>query len=87
VNFAAGLLMLFPAFLLGSAFGIMLVLVLSGAAGLQSARPVVFSVAGSAVAILIYLVTADWWPPVIGPFALCPALSAAAALAGRWKER
>jgi hypothetical protein len=86
VNFAAGMLMLFPAFLLGSAFGIMLVLVLSGPPGLQTARPIVFSVAGSAAAILLYLVTADWWPPVIGPFVLCPALAATAAFVGRRKE-
>ena len=77
--------MLFPAFLLGSAFGIMLVLVLSGPSGLQTARPVFYSVAGSAAAIVLYLLTAGWWPPVVGPFALCPALAATAALAGRRK--
>jgi hypothetical protein len=87
VNFAAGLLMLFPAFLLGCAFGILLALVLSGPAGLQNVRPIVFSVAGSAVGVLLYLLTADWWPPVTGPFVLCPALSATAALAGLRKPQ
>ncbi len=77
--------MLFPAFLIGSAFGIMIVFVLAGGTGVQDKdkRAIGFSVVGSFTGVVVFLLTESWWPPVIGPFALCPALALAAALASR----
>ena len=76
-------LMLFPAFLIGAAFGIMIVLVLAGSDGMKSKRPIILSVAGSAIGAIVFLLTASAWPPVVGPFILCPFSAALSAIAGR----
>ncbi len=73
--------MLFPAFLIGSAFGMLIIFVLSGTGGVNDKRPLVFSVIGSAAGVAAFLLTADFWPPVVGPFILCPAIALTAALA------
>ena len=85
MDFAANVLMLFPAFMIGATFGILLVMGLAGTAGLKTIRPIVFSVAGSAVGLVIFAITGNWWPTVVGPFILCPAIAAGAALIGRRK--
>ena len=77
--------MLFPAFMIGAAFGVLLVVGLAGTAGLKTIRPVIFSLAGSAVGLLVFGLTEVWWPPVIGPFILCPAIGALGAMIGRRK--
>ena len=77
--------MVFPAFMIGSAFGILLIVGLAGTPGLKSLRPIVCSIAGSLVGLVAFLFTQSWWPPVLGPFVLCPAFAAAAALIGRRK--
>ncbi len=79
--------MLFPAFLIGAAFGVMVVLGLAGPAGLKNLRPVVFSAIGSAAGIVVFLLTDSWWPPVVGPFILCPAFAAAAAAVSGRRRR
>ncbi len=74
-------LMFFPAALIGSAFGILVALALTGINILQTNRsPVVWSVAGSFAGIVIFMFTESWWPPVIGPFILSPACAMIAAL-------
>jgi len=76
-------LTVFPAFLIGAAFGIMIVMVLAGASGLKTSRPIVFSVCGSGLGIVVFLLTQSLWPPVVGPFVLCPAIAMLSALIGR----
>ena len=82
MDLAESALMLFPAFLIGAAFGVGITLVLGDRAPFQ-ARAVLFSIGGSLAGIAVFLLTADWWPPVVGPFILCPALSVISAFAGR----
>jgi hypothetical protein len=79
---AATALMLFPAFLIGAAFGIGIILVLGDSTPFK-ARSVLFSIGGSLAGIAVFLLTADWWPPVVGPFVLCPACAVISAFAGR----
>ena len=86
MDFAASVLMLFPAFMIGAAFGVLLVVGLAGTAGLKTMRPVVFSFIGSTVGLATFVLTEAWWPPVVGPFILCPVLAAVAALIGRGKN-
>ena len=85
MDFATGALMLFPAFLIGSAFGVMIVFVLAGGAGLQAKdkRSIGFSIAGSFAGVIVFLLTANMWPDVIGPFIACPALALVAAIASK----
>lgn len=85
MDFATGALMLFPAFLIGSAFGVMIVFVLAGGAVLQEKdkRAIGFSIAGSLAGVAVFLLTESLWPAVIGPFITCPALALAAALASK----
>ncbi len=78
--------MLFPAFMIGAAFGILLVMVLAGTAGLKTLRPIMFSIVGSLLGVAVFWLTQNWWPPVIGPFIVCPALAATSALIGRHKN-
>ena len=79
---AADIFLIFPAFLIGAAFGALVGLGLLGAAG--AAHHVWHSIrvgmAGSAVGAVIFFVTGQWWPPIIGPFVLCPALAITATL-------
>ena len=86
MDVAARVLMLFPAFMVGAAFGILLVLVLAGSEGLKNFRPIVFSLAGSLFGLVVFWLTERWWPPVIGPFICCPGIAAAGALLARWKS-
>src|SRR5205823_9921018 len=72
VDFAATVLMLFPAFMIGAAFGILVVMGLAGTAGLQTIRPIIFSVVGSTIGLVGFGLTERWWPPGSGPFILCP---------------
>jgi hypothetical protein len=82
MDLAASALMLFPAFLIGAAFGVGIVLVF-GDSTPSKTRSVLFSIGGSLAGIAVFLLTADWWPPVVGPFILCPACSVISAFAGR----
>jgi hypothetical protein len=86
MDFAAQVLMLFPAFLIGAAFGILLIMGLAGTAGLKTPRPIIFSIVGSLMGVVVFWFTEVWWPPVIGPFVLCPAIAGAAAVIGRGKN-
>ena len=71
-----------PAFLIGAVFGVLVGLALLGeSATLERARDAVIrSVIGSAVGAIIFLATASWWPPIIGPFLTCPATAVAVAI-------
>jgi hypothetical protein len=81
MDWTVAVLMLFPAVLIGSAFGILVALALVGVSGLQTERaPVVWSVGGALLGIVLFLLTARWWPPVIGPFILSPACAMIASL-------
>ena len=82
MDLAASVLMLFPAFLIGAAFGIGIILVLADSTPFK-ARSVLFSIGGSLAGIAVFLLTAEWWPPVVGPFILCPACAVISAFAGR----
>jgi hypothetical protein len=82
MDLAASLLMLFPAFLIGAAFGVGIILVLGDSTPFK-ARSALFSIGGSLAGVAIFLLTADWWPPVVGPFILCPACAVISAFAGR----
>jgi len=86
MDLAAPVLVFFPAFLIGAAFGILLVMVLSGTGGLNTMRPIVFSIVGSLIGVVVSALTEAWWPPIIGPFVVCPAIAAAFALIGRRKS-
>jgi CHASE2 domain-containing sensor protein len=83
MDYAASVLLLFPAFMIGAVFGILMTLGLAGRSGLKSLRPILFSIAGSLLGILVFLLTQNWWPPVIGPFITCPALACLFAFLGR----
>ena len=83
MDFPMVVLMVFPAFLIGVAFGIGIVLGLDGDHRSNKARPVIYSVLGSMSGVVVFLLTANWWPPVVGPFILCPALAVISAFAGR----
>ena len=78
--------MLFPAFMIGTAFGVLLILGLAGSTGLKNVRPVVYSILGSLFGLFIFLLSQGLWPPVLGPFICCPAVAAIAALIGRSKS-
>jgi hypothetical protein len=81
MDWTLAVLMLFPAFLIGSAFGILVALALAGFSALQANRaPIVWSIAGAFAGLGLFLLTANWWPPVIGPFVLSPACAMAASL-------
>jgi len=82
MDLAASVLMLFPAFLIGAAFGIGIILVLGDGAPFKT-RSVLFCIGGSLTGIAVFLLTADWWPPVVGPFILCPTFAVISAFAGR----
>jgi hypothetical protein len=75
--------MLFPAFLIGTAFGSMLMVALSGVEISKSGRAIKFSALGSMVGGAAFLLTMNWWPPVVGPFVLCPVTAAIAGFLGR----
>ena len=72
--------MIFPAFLIGSVFGILVGLALAGANILQDRVVLVSVIGGALLGIVVFLLTAEWWPPVIGPFILSPAGAMAASL-------
>jgi len=86
MNFPAAVLLLFPAFMVGAAFGILLVLSLAGAEGLKDLRPVTFSIVGSLAGLVVFWLTRNWWPPLVGPFVVCPVLAASAAVIVRRKS-
>ena len=79
---AADIFLIFPAFLIGAAFGALVGLGLLGTSGSahRAWSSIRFSMAGSAAGAFIFFVTGQWWPPIIGPFVLCPALAIAATL-------
>ena len=57
MDFAASVLLLFPAFMIGSAFGILIVLGLAGTPGLKTFRPVLFSLIGSLAGVVAFVLT------------------------------
>ena len=77
-SLSADLLLVFPAFLLGSAFGALFGLVLlPGPPSAKSIWPLVRrSMAGSAAGAIVFTLTSQWWDPIVGPFVACPAVSA-----------
>jgi hypothetical protein len=70
------------AFLIGTVFGVLVGLALMGeGASLTRARTAVtWSAIGSAIGAAIFLMTASWWPPIVGPFLICPATAVALAV-------
>jgi hypothetical protein len=79
----AGSFLLLPAFLIGSAFGILIIVVLTGDRGTTDIRPFVFSALGSIAGVVFFLLTEAWWQTIIAPFVLCPVFAAASALVAR----
>ena len=77
-SLSADLLLVFPAFLLGSAFGALFALVLlPGLPSAKSIWPLVrLSMMGSAVGAILFTLTSPWWDPIVGPFVACPATAA-----------
>jgi hypothetical protein len=66
--------MILPALMIGTAFGMLVALALAGTDVLQHDRtPLIFAAGGAALGAIIFLLTVNWWPPVIGPFILSPA--------------
>jgi hypothetical protein len=81
------LILFFPAFLIGVAFGSLVPVAFAGEGLAQKIRRIVTGAClGSAVGILLYLLTQQWWPPVIGPFVLCPAASLVFSAAAIWRK-
>jgi peptidoglycan/LPS O-acetylase OafA/YrhL len=79
--------LVFPAFLIGAALGILVGLALAG--GEKTKRrhqSVALSIAGSAAGVLIYLATPGWWPFVAGPFMLTTAIGVGGALIGSLRK-
>ena len=73
--------LVFPAFLIGAALGILVALALAGAARRKaSGAPIAMAIGGSAAGVLIYLATPGWWPFIAGPFILTVALALAGAI-------
>jgi hypothetical protein len=80
MDWALVVFMIFPAFLIGSVFGILVGLALTGSNLLKDRAFLASPVAGALLGIVVFLLTAGWWPPVIGPFILSPAGAVAASL-------
>jgi len=78
VDSSANLILFFPAFLMGSVFGVLTVVMRSGTDLSKNVRAVVFCVAGSLAGGVIFLLTQSLWPPIIAPFILCPIVAAIA---------
>ena len=78
-----------PALLIGTVFGALVALTLVPVVTMKSAgRAVIFSAAGAAAGILIYLLTASWWnDPVVGPYMLCPFTGMAMGLVSQHRKR
>jgi len=76
------LFLVVPAFMIGAVLGSLVGLGLGGEeASLEHGRRAVIRAAtGSAAGVLIYLGTASWWPPIVGPFLTCPVAAMATAL-------
>jgi len=76
------LFLIVPAFMIGTVLGSLVGLGLGGEeASLEHGRrAVIRAAAGSAAGALIYLGTAFWWPPIVGPFLTCPAAAMATSL-------
>jgi hypothetical protein len=70
------------AFLIGTVFGALVGLALmgEGTSLAQAWAAFIRSALGSAIGAGIFLVTASWWPPIIGPFLICPATAIAVAV-------
>ena len=85
---SADILLVFPAFLLGAGFGALVGLVLtSREESTTTALPAIRQgLAGSAIGAVIFIATAAWWPPILGPFVACPAVSIAIVLFRNWKR-
>ena len=80
MTFADNVILLFPAFLIGLAFGSLVAFALAGSSIPARFPRIVAGVAmGSAAGVLLFLATQQWWPPIVGPFILCPAGALAAA--------
>ena len=78
---AADIFLIFPAFLIGAAFGALAGLgLLGGNSVKQGWSAVRHSLAGSAIGAVLFFVTGQWWPPIIGPFLTCPILAVATTL-------
>ena len=81
------LILFFPAFLIGVAFGSLVPVAFAGDGLAQKIRRIVTSAClGSAVGIVLFLITEQWWPPVVGPFVLCPAVALVLSSAAIWRK-
>jgi hypothetical protein len=81
---AADILLMFPAFMIGSGLGSLVALGAGkGSSVDRTIAAIKLSAAGSAVGAVISIVTAQWWPPIIGPFILCTGVAIATAIVFR----
>ena len=79
--------LVFPAFLIGAALGILVALALAGPERKkQRHRSIALSIGGSAAGVLIYLATPAWWPFIAGPFMLTTAAALGGALIGSLRK-
>jgi hypothetical protein len=80
---SADILLVFPAFLMGAGFGALLFLALTPLQESWAWPAVRTGLAGSATGAVIFVATAEWWPPIVGPFVVCPVASAAVVVCQR----
>jgi hypothetical protein len=78
MTFADNVILLFPAFLIGIAFAVLVSLGVNRSDILTKWIPIaVGALIGAVIGIVIFIFTARLWPPILGPFVLCPAFSLA----------
>lgn len=72
---------MFPAFMIGSGLGSLVALGLGkGGSFDRTFAAIRMAALGSALGAVLSIVTARWWPPIIGPFVLCAGVAIAVAL-------
>ena len=69
---ATDLLLLFPAFMIGTGLGSLFTIGMLGKGGTPEriGRTVAACAAGSVAGVVIAVLTESWWPPLVGPFVL-----------------
>lgn len=79
---------MFPAFMIGTGLGALVGLGQTGQTPSMDrlVSGILTSAAGSAVGAVLSVVTAAWWPPLIGPFVLSTACAMLAGLIFRRKS-
>lgn len=82
---------MFPAFMIGTGLGSLVALGIGKGASIggssmdRTIAAIGLSAAGSVTGAILSVITAQWWPPIIGPFVLSTGLAIAAALMFRGK--